>query len=39
MNEWVVVGIAIVGTIVVLGGGGAIIRALGGGKKNQDTKA
>ena len=33
MNEWILGGIVVVGTIVVLGGGGWVLNGLRGGKK------
>lgn len=35
MNEWLIVGIAVVGTVLVLGGGGWLIRAMRGGNANK----
>lgn len=39
MNEWMLVGIVVVGTIALLGGGGWFVNALrGGNRKNTSTK-
>lgn len=34
MNEWMLVGIVVVGTILLLGGGGVLMSAIRGPKKN-----
>ena len=39
MNEWLLVGIVVVGTILVLGGGSWLMRVLGGGKRDTTPKA
>jgi len=37
MNEWMLVGLVVVGTILVLGGGGWLMNTIRGPKKNSTT--
>ena len=39
MNEWVLAGIVVVGSVLALGGGSWVMSKLGGGKGNNAPKA
>ena len=38
MNEWMLVGIVVVGTLLILGGGSWLMRVLGAGRKDASTR-
>ena len=38
MHEYMIIGIVVVGTIIVLGGGGWLMNVLRGGRKDTSTK-